>query len=348
MAIDRHRAHCRCADTPWVVVASTSIGLVVVGNSRNGRRFRSDDPRIGNVGEANGRNRLTNRPIRVLAISPIPEEGAGCRFRIAQFMPFLRDNGFEVTLSPLYTTEFFRLVYKRGHLSKKVLGFMSLSMRRLLSLSNVKDYDVVFIYREIFPIGPAFVERILSGPGFPPIVFDFDDAIFLHSTSDANQLIAALKVPSKVATIVKRSTHVIAGNDYLADYARRFNPAVTMIPTCVDTTVFRPREGGAGARDPRGPVIGWIGSPTTADYIKGLGGVLREVATSIRSCFVSAAPVSRSTCRASTSRTRRGRWLMRSSCSATSTLACIRSLTTNGRAASAGSRRLSSWRAASP
>ena len=80
-------------------------------------------------------------------------------------MPFLRENGFEVTLSPLFTTEFFRLVYKRGHLSKKVLGFISLSLRRLLSLSNVKDYDVVFIYREIFPIGPAFVERILSGPG---------------------------------------------------------------------------------------------------------------------------------------------------------------------------------------
>jgi glycosyltransferase involved in cell wall biosynthesis len=222
---------------------------------------------------------LTTRPIRVLAISPIPEEGAGCRFRIAQFMPYLRENGFEVTLRPLFTTEFFRLVYKRGHLSKKVLGFIRLSLRQLLSLSNVKDYDVVFIYREIFPIGPAFVERILSGSGFPPTVFDFDDAIFLRSTSDANQLIAALKVPSKVGTIVGGSTHVIAGNDYLADYARRFNPAVTTIPTCVDTNVFRPREGGAGGRDPRGPVIGWIGSPTTADYIKGLGGVLREVAT---------------------------------------------------------------------
>lgn len=29
-------------------------------------------------------------PIRVLALSPIPEEGAGCRFRIAQFIPYLR------------------------------------------------------------------------------------------------------------------------------------------------------------------------------------------------------------------------------------------------------------------
>jgi glycosyltransferase involved in cell wall biosynthesis len=222
---------------------------------------------------------VSNRPIRVLAISPIPEEGAGCRFRIAQYIPYLQAHGFEVKLTTLFTTEFFRRVYKPGNLVSKTLSFAGLSVLHLLSLLNVARYDVVFIYREIFPIGPALIERLLAMPGLPPIVFDFDDAIFLPSVSDANKLIAALKVPSKVATIVGQSTHVIAGNEFLADYARRFNPAVTTIPTCVDTTVFRPREGEAGARDPRGPVIGWIGSPTTADYIKGLGGVLGEVAT---------------------------------------------------------------------
>ena len=34
-------------------------------------------------------------PIRVLALSPIPEEGAGCRFRIAQFIPSLEAAGFD-------------------------------------------------------------------------------------------------------------------------------------------------------------------------------------------------------------------------------------------------------------
>ena len=58
--------------------------------------------------------------------------------------------------------------------------------------------------------------------------------------SDANRLIAALKQPQKVASIIRHSDHVIAGNEYLADYARRFNPAVTMIPTCVDTDRFVP------------------------------------------------------------------------------------------------------------
>ena len=213
----------------------------------------------------------------MLAISPIPEEGAGCRFRIAQFIPYLQATGFDVTLSPLFTTEFFRLVYKPGHLWRKTAGFAGLSLKRLASLTHIWNFDVIFIYREVFPVGPAIVERLLALPGCPPIVFDFDDAIFLPSVSEANRLIAALKYPGKVATIIRKSAHVIAGNDYLAAYARRFNSQVTVIPTCVDTTRFSPRDD-RRVSGPRSVVVGWIGSPTTADYIKGLSGILQKVA----------------------------------------------------------------------
>jgi len=54
-----------------------------------------------------------SKPIRVLALSPIPEEGAGCRFRIAQFIPYLESVGISVTLNSLFTPEFFRRVGKR-------------------------------------------------------------------------------------------------------------------------------------------------------------------------------------------------------------------------------------------
>ena len=228
---------------------------------------------------------MTARPLRLLILSPMPEEGAGCRFRIAQFIPYLEAHGFDVTLRPLFTTEFFRLVYKPGRLWQKSVGFAGLALKQLWSLRRVPKFDVVFIYREIFPVGPAAVEWLLSLPGCPPIVFDFDDAIFLPSVSEANRLIATLKTPSKVATIVRRSTHVIAGNEFLATYARRFNRAVSIIPTCVDTTRFTPRARASAPPDPpRGPVVGWIGSPTTADYIKGLAGVLGQVAQ--RQAFV--------------------------------------------------------------
>jgi glycosyltransferase involved in cell wall biosynthesis len=222
---------------------------------------------------------MSEGPIRVLALSPIPEEGAGCRFRIAQFVPYLASAGFDVKVQSLFTPEFFRLVYKRGHYLQKAITFAGLSLKRLASLGSTAGYDVIFIYREMFPIGPAIVEALLARRRRPPIVFDFDDAIFLPSVSEANRLIAALKQPRKVSSIISHSSHVIAGNEYLADYARRYNNAVTVIPTSVDTDRFAPADPAVRAASSNGaPIVGWIGSPTTGLYIRGLSNVLRRVA----------------------------------------------------------------------
>ena len=212
----------------------------------------------------------------MLALSPIPIEAAGCRFRIAQFIPHLEAHGFEVTLSPLFTAEFFRHVYKPGRHLQKAAAFAGLSLKRLDSLRGLDRFDLLFIYRELFPIGPAIVESLLALRKRPPLVFDFDDAIFLPSVSEANRFISAFKSPGKVASIVRRSAHVIVGNDYLAAFARRYNEAVTVIPTCVDTNLFVPRQDQPAPR--REPVVGWIGSPTTVPYIRSLAGVLRRVA----------------------------------------------------------------------
>lgn len=212
----------------------------------------------------------------MLAISPIPEEGAGCRFRIAQFLPYLREAGIDVKISPFYSREFFQLVYVPGHTLRKIVMFVGLVWRRFVELARIRQYDLVFLYREAIPIGPPIVERLIHGLGVP-IVHDFDDAIFMTSVSDANRSLAFLKNPGRVATILRLSRGATVGNEFLAGYARRHNDAVTVIPTVVDTTKFKPRD--SRTPDPRGPVVGWIGSPTTYQYLERLSGVLREVAT---------------------------------------------------------------------
>ena len=110
-----------------------------------------------------------------------------------------------------------------------------------------------------------------------PIVYDFDDAIFLPAVSEANKAVSFLKNPERVSEILTLSQHVTVGNEFLATYARKFNPHVTVIPTAVDTSRFVPRAA-APPPDGRKLVVGWIGSPTTFHYLESLKDVLAAVA----------------------------------------------------------------------
>jgi glycosyltransferase involved in cell wall biosynthesis len=222
---------------------------------------------------------------RVLALSPIPEEGAGCRFRITQFVPFLKSAGYDVTIRPFFSPEFFRLVYRRGRYLTKVAAFGGLTAERVKLLRDLSQYDLIFLYREAYPIGPPLFERWLSGPGKPPIIYDFDDAVFLPNVSDANRFLGSLKWVRKIPEILSRSAAVVAGNDYLASFARRHNASVETIPTCVDTTKFVPRADRT-PRDPRRPIVGWIGSPTTAPYLAGVAPALQRVSAARPFTFV--------------------------------------------------------------
>lgn len=215
--------------------------------------------------------------LQVLALSPIPEEGAGCRFRVSQYLPYLRAAGIDVTIRSFYTPEYFGIVYKPGHYIRKTLAFMPLAYRRLLQLQELPNYDLVWLYREAIPLGPPLIERVIARRG-TPIVLDFDDAIFMSNVSEANRAIAFLKNPSRVAEVTRMSTKVMVGNEFLATYARRHNQQVSVVPTVVDTTRFVPRAD-RNRLPASGPVVGWIGSPTTGHYVQAMASLLRDAAS---------------------------------------------------------------------
>jgi len=212
----------------------------------------------------------------MLVLSPVPPEGAGCRFRVMQYVPALEQAGFTVTIAPFFDAAFFDLVYRRGRYAEKLAAFLRQSVERLKLMMARDRYDAFFVYREAYPFGPALLETLLTHAGARPLIYDFDDAIFLNNSSEANWFASALKYPRKVSTIIQRSALVLAGNEYLARYARSYGQSVAVLPTCVDTDVFVPR------RTPRSPdappIVGWIGTPTTAAYLKSIGPSLSRVA----------------------------------------------------------------------
>jgi len=71
------------------------------------------------------------------------------------------------------------------------------------------------------------------------------------------------------------SAHVMVGNPYLAEYARRVNPNVTVIPTTIDLNKYEVREADPAKEY---PVIGWTGSFSTVQHLDTLRGALEKLA----------------------------------------------------------------------
>ncbi|TAL60352.1 MAG: glycosyltransferase family 1 protein, partial [Bacteroidetes bacterium] len=96
-------------------------------------------------------------------------------------------------------------------------------------------------------------------------MFDFDDAIWLPNFSEANRMWRWLKYPGKTNFFLKNAFVVIAGNKYLAAYAKKFNRNVNIIPTTIDT-LYHANNKTRHNRDKI--IIGWTGSETTIKYFE--------------------------------------------------------------------------------
>ena len=213
--------------------------------------------------------------MNVLALMPaLYDTSPGQRYRLEQWEPLLRERGVQITYEPFEDEELHALLYKPGLLGKK-LQLVTRGLNRRMSLvRKVKDYDLVYILREAALLGPPVFEKLIHQKRVP-IVFDFDDAVFVSYRSPSNGYLSYLKFASKTKTICKLASHVMVGNPYLADYARQVNDNVTVIPTTIDTEKYRvpPR------REKNGPiVIGWTGSYSTVQHLDTLRSALKKLA----------------------------------------------------------------------
>ena len=200
--------------------------------------------------------------MKILFWVPYPTGGASNRYRVEQYLPYLKKAGISYSLHSFWNSSTFKILYKTGHRFTKIYYFIFGTISRLFDLLKIFQYDIVFIHREAYPIGGAFFEIILAILR-KPFIFDFDDAIFLPSSSKPNSFIERFKNPVKITKIIKMSSHIIVGNDYLANFARKYNDRVTVIPTPIDTDKYYPDEKKRSVE----LVIGWIGSVTTLNFL---------------------------------------------------------------------------------
>jgi glycosyltransferase involved in cell wall biosynthesis len=190
-----------------------------------------------------------------------PGRSPSQRFRFEQYLSFLEQNGYAFDFSFLIDEKGDKIFYKPGEYFKKMQIVLSSMIKRLTEMVNVGKYDLVFVQREAFMLGTAFFERTMAKK--VPMIFDFDDSIWLQNISEANKSLGFLKDASKTLKIIEKAALVFAGNQYLADYAKQFNKKVVIVPTTIDTHYYQPKEKSANKE---AVCIGWSGSFSTIEH----------------------------------------------------------------------------------
>jgi glycosyltransferase involved in cell wall biosynthesis len=217
--------------------------------------------------------------MKVLALVQAAYDVApGQRYRIEQWEPLLRKYGIEIHYEPFQSLELSAVIYKQGQYLKKTELAIQSFLKRLRTVNGASEYDLIYVLREASVLGPPLIEHKLKNCGIP-VIYDFDDAVWLRYISPTNGYASLLKgTPGKTRALCRLAAHVMAGNNYLADFSRQFNKNVSVVPTTIDIEKYK-----ITPRSQNGvPVIGWTGSHSTLRHLDTLRGALLRLAKSER------------------------------------------------------------------
>ena len=202
-----------------------------------------------------------------------PDRSPGQRFRFEQYIGTLEAAGWTCVHSHLVSAEDDRILYSKGNYLEKARFVRRCHRIRKADVARMDDHDVIFIYREALMTRSIRYERLFR-TSRAKLIFDFDDSVWLPNVSDANRRWAWLKDAGKTSKLIGLCDLVFAGNAYLADYARQYNPNTRIVPTTIDTDEYQPGL----RRHGEGPVvIGWSGSITTIQHFRYAIPALREL-----------------------------------------------------------------------
>lgn len=182
--------------------------------------------------------------------------------RFYQYLPWLEAAGISITMAPLFSDAYVQGLQRS---TKSPFEAVRAYAGRIRALLAIQKFDLLWIEKEALPWLPAWFEKMLL-PGAVPYVLDYDDAVFHYYDENRNPVVKAL-MAGKHPELMQGAALVVAGNAYLAEFARQAGaPNVEVLPTVIDLARYpvatRKRAGGDKL-----PCVGWIGQRATASFL---------------------------------------------------------------------------------
>ncbi len=214
------------------------------------------------------------------------EPSPGPRYRVLQFLPALEAAGvrcqvlvanpkpaFNESTTPSAAGRALRLArsWGRGH------AFFAHLLRA------IDDADRLYLYRVALPqwVVPALERRKAR------VFYDFDDALGAVDGFGTWQGLRQRFWDLTIERAIRCSRTIVTSNAYNADAVRARGGVAVVVPTCVDTARYPYRS----RRETNGVLrIGWIGTPSTAAYLRAIEEPLARLAAvrPVEICLVGA------------------------------------------------------------
>src|SRR6266571_7546134 len=113
--------------------------------------------------------------MKMLLLCPYPENTAPSqRFRFEQQLALWRQKGIQVDVSPSMSQSGYRALATANLRRLNIL--MRSFAARSRDVARAHAYDLVFVHREAFPVGPPIIEKLIRRRN-RNIVYDFDDSL---------------------------------------------------------------------------------------------------------------------------------------------------------------------------
>lgn len=190
--------------------------------------------------------------------------GASSRLRTIQYFG---DEPHKYNIMPLFDDQYISARYDRNvcRLLFVAAGFL----KRMWFLSRNRGGRIMIMEKELLPFMPFVFESFFYGDKY--LIVDIDDARF----HDYDHGVAAYALRRKFPSLFRRANVVLAGNEYIAEYASKNGARkVIIFPTVVDLKKYVPLQRRAPSEV---QTIVWIGNPLTQVYLDVVLPVLDEM-----------------------------------------------------------------------
>lgn len=199
--------------------------------------------------------------LNVLCLTLYPNTAASPRYRIAQFLPYLRARGVRLTVASAITESEYRTHTGPARTARPFWYHAKETPRRIAQLLRARRYDVVVVQKAIMSAYLRGLHSLLRA-NVKRLVYDIDDAVHLQPPHGLRGVWSRIEDRDQITRIFEGADLVLAGNAWLCSEARQHAKRVEFFPTVVDTDRFAP-----GTRSSGPFVVGWIGSPSTTPHL---------------------------------------------------------------------------------